>query len=93
MADQEPVDYKHTLYADNARRVKAIRLADVLFESGILADQAEKWGPLEWKQAAKDAGTNVPSDETKDIALKVLRYKEDQARKPKSDPFEGLPRA
>lgn len=62
-----------------ARERKALRIAEALERAGITADEAATGEGKEWAMAAKLAGTRMPSIETRQIVLALMRDREKRA--------------
>lgn len=83
-----------------ARRLeKAIVLADTiawtvrltLGKSELPSEIAEHLDDMAWRLVAKKAGTRKPSEQTRELAIKILQDREALARELPTDPFDGIP--
>jgi hypothetical protein len=63
----------------DARERKALRIAEALEAANITSDEAKDGGDVEWGMAAKLAGTRIPSLETRQIVLALIREREKRA--------------
>jgi hypothetical protein len=63
----------------DARERKALRIAEALEAANITAEEAATGNDVEWGMAAKLAGTRLPSPETRQIVLALMRERERRA--------------
>lgn len=79
-------------YAQARRTEKACALADMLDAFGVDPDWAENAPALVRLDTAEAAGVRLPSDETWQMAVAMLRGRlAVRASLAGTDPFEGLP--
>ena len=62
-----------SLYAANARGIKASRLAGELAKANITREDAAVMTEADWQMTAAVAGVNAPSQETIELAVGLLR--------------------
>ncbi len=70
------VSGQRTDYVADARMAKAKKLADLLYDHGIAADDVQNVPAEMWPQLAKLAGVNVPSADTRALVQRLVRLKE-----------------
>jgi hypothetical protein len=59
-----------------ARLEKALLIVDLLDAAGITSEQVSRFAPEHWQQAAEAARVNLPSQQTQDRVLVMLRNRE-----------------
>jgi hypothetical protein len=64
------------LFEQGARLVKALALADLLDGAGIKSRRAASMDSQQWEMLAAAAAVQPPSDETRSVAVTMLRARE-----------------
>ncbi len=68
-------------YEDDARRKKAIKLADAIAGAGLKSADLLNFNDGVWASAAAHAGTSMPSTETIAMVGDLLRAREEAAKR------------
>jgi hypothetical protein len=55
------------------RAAELIGLKPHTADAGLIADALASWGDAEWEASAREAGTNVPGEETRAMVVAVYR--------------------
>lgn len=64
------------LRIEQARAAKALKLADTLRAHGVTADRAERYDDDQRSRVADTAGTRIPSADTWEVVVLMLRLDE-----------------
>lgn len=73
-------------HKERARTMKALQLTAVLRSAGAIVADFDR-GVIDWELAARAAGVNPPSEETKAMVRSMLSVAEGEVP---GDPFAGL---